>query len=47
MKEKFTNLLISELHGTLSRHVFEETAERSLIFKPQNIGSGRNAAHPS
>ena len=32
------NLLISELHGTLSRHVFEETAERSLIFKPQNIG---------
>jgi len=27
------NLLISELHGTLSRHVFEETAERSLIFK--------------
>ena len=29
------NLLISELHGTLSRHVFEETAERGLVFKSQ------------
>ena len=34
----FPFLCVSELHGALSGHIFEETAERSLIFKPQNIG---------
>lgn len=33
------NFRISELYGTLSCHVFEKTAERSLVFKSQNIGN--------
>ena len=33
----FPFLCISELHGALSGHIFEETAERSLVFKSQNI----------
>ena len=35
----FPFLCISELHGALSGHIFEETAERSLVFKSQNIGN--------
>ena len=33
------NFRISELYGTLSCHVFEKTAEGSLIFKAQNVGN--------
>ena len=29
----FPFLCVSELHGALSSHIFEETAERSLVFK--------------
>ena len=35
----FPFLCVSELHGALSSHIFEETAERSLVFKSQNIGN--------
>ena len=35
----FPFLCVSELHGALSGHIFEETAERSLVFKSQNIGN--------
>lgn len=35
----FPFLCVSKLHGALSSHIFEETAERSLVFKSQNIGN--------
>lgn len=35
----FPFLCISELYGTLSGHIFEETAERGLVFKSKNIGN--------
>lgn len=31
----FPFLCVSELHGALSGHIFEETAERSLVFNPR------------
>lgn len=35
----FPFLCVSELYGTLSGHIFEETAERGLVFKSKNIGN--------